>query len=758
MKTRIILSVLLFSLMAGKLMAQEKDATKLLYEAIYNEEVTNDLKKAEELLNRILKDCTGHRPECSRALYHLGLIAERKPGGKPENYYLRVIERYPDVGEYAGLARTRLAKLKDANTFVDPRDGHKYRWVKIGSQVWMAENLAYMPWVNPPKKQEYGIWVYDYDGEDVAEAKATENYQKYGCLYDWATAMALDPKYLEERWGGDTVEHQGICPPGWHLPTDGEWKVMEKALGMPDSLAEVLGDNRAGTVSYGGQDYNYPPIGNYLKSTHSWFIGGNGDNSSGIGVLPAGSRQDRPLYPPYRNYEFIGYSSSFWTSSEGTDTVYYSYKPANIEIINTAYHREIYSKQADIYRATWNRRGWGFSIRCVKNKGGSRLGQESGKFIQEGMGRQTSKLDKQFNFRKSIKPTLINLFPIDSAYVTPKPLPTVVFVQDSQAVYACTYFGKKLSRLDRKTLNTVWTIDLEKPMSTWRLIEAGKVVLYQISNTIVAVNKSDGIIRWRKSGEMTFAGNDDTHLYFSRKDTLFSIDLENGNEMWHHVEVGFRQMSPMYSNGLIFVPVYGVSNSRGIDQVDQKPHPVLIALDAKTGEKKWEFQALGNSWHCNIFDGLVFVRPNSVASGPYLYAVDAITGKKRWATFLNASGGSETVTIQDSTLFLLNSSYTGNSFVNALTSDGRFKWIKSIQNIFKDRNEYPVVVDNKVFFLSGKMNQGKIQLVAIESKTGSTLYTFDLQGEPTTYPVFSDGRMYIGCTDGLHVYEYPIKN
>lgn len=118
-----------------------------------------------------------------------------------------MIEKYPEAGDYASLARTRMQKLRDANTFIDPRDGHKYRWVKIGNQIWMAENLAYMPHVNPPMKQEWGIWVYDYDGEDVAEAKATENYQNYGCLDDWAMAMDIDPKYLEEPWNGDSEKH-----------------------------------------------------------------------------------------------------------------------------------------------------------------------------------------------------------------------------------------------------------------------------------------------------------------------------------------------------------------------------------------------------------------------------------------------------------------------------------------------------------------------------------------------------------------------
>lgn len=68
--------------------------------------------------------------------------------------------------------------------------------------------------------------MLNYDGEDVAAAKATEEYKKYGVLYNWYGAMDQ-----ENAQGGsaDAVPSgvQGICPAGWHLPSKAEWQVLE---------------------------------------------------------------------------------------------------------------------------------------------------------------------------------------------------------------------------------------------------------------------------------------------------------------------------------------------------------------------------------------------------------------------------------------------------------------------------------------------------------------------------------------------------
>ena len=114
MKTIRNLSLILVLSITAIAYGQEKTASELLYEAIYCEEITGELDKAENLLNQVLADCGDKRVECAQALYHLGLIAEKTENGKAEKLYVRLIENYPDVGEYASLARSRIEKIRNA--------------------------------------------------------------------------------------------------------------------------------------------------------------------------------------------------------------------------------------------------------------------------------------------------------------------------------------------------------------------------------------------------------------------------------------------------------------------------------------------------------------------------------------------------------------------------------------------------------------------------------------------------------------------
>ena len=111
----------------------------------------------------------------------------------------------------------------DRSTFTDPRDGKVYQTVVIGNQEWMAENLAYLPSVNQVADGSEDApgsyyYVYGYDGTDVNAAKATDNYNTYGVLYNWTAAMGGDASSTSNPSG-----IQGACPLGWHLPSDVEW-------------------------------------------------------------------------------------------------------------------------------------------------------------------------------------------------------------------------------------------------------------------------------------------------------------------------------------------------------------------------------------------------------------------------------------------------------------------------------------------------------------------------------------------------------
>jgi len=94
------------------------------------------------------------------------------------------------------------------STFTDGRDGRTYKRVKIGNQTWMAENLNYSRTTSK---------CYD---------NVTDSCGKYGRLYDWSAAMNRASSSLSSP-----SERQGVCPDGWHLPSDAEWTTLTKFVG-----------------------------------------------------------------------------------------------------------------------------------------------------------------------------------------------------------------------------------------------------------------------------------------------------------------------------------------------------------------------------------------------------------------------------------------------------------------------------------------------------------------------------------------------
>jgi len=204
----------------------------------------------------------------------------------------------------------------DSQSFTDDRDGRVYRTVKIGNQVWMAENLAYLPRID---RVEDGVfdadrfWVYDYFGKSVDEARKTEDYKKYGVLYNWPA-------------GGKA------CPAGWHMPTDKEWQEMEIFLGMDEKEAGIRKWRTSGDV------------GKKLKAQSGWFSD-SGSDESGFSALPGGCRG----YNGFESQTFCGY---FWTGSAPNG--------------DNGLRRSICFDENGIDR-TEDRRYFGCSVRCVKD-------------------------------------------------------------------------------------------------------------------------------------------------------------------------------------------------------------------------------------------------------------------------------------------------------------------------------------------------------------------------------------------------------
>ena len=144
--------------------------------------------------------------------------------------------------------------------------GQTYKTVKIGEQVWMAENLNY---------KAKGSKCYAEGVDGVSADSIAKNCSKYGRLYSWATAMGIDAKYNSEWWEGSDVKHRGICPSGWHLPSEAEW----------DNLRYFVND-------YDGGNTGRTNAGKKLKATSGWndYNGrsGNGTDDYGFSALPSG--------------------------------------------------------------------------------------------------------------------------------------------------------------------------------------------------------------------------------------------------------------------------------------------------------------------------------------------------------------------------------------------------------------------------------------------------------------------------------------
>ncbi len=161
----------------------------------------------------------------------------------------------------------KVAEEPNKGTFTDTRDNQTYKWVKIGKQVWMAENLNYKTTKS-----------YCYDNNE-------SNCQKYGRLYTWKVA-------------------KNACPDGWHLPSDAEWTELTNYL---------TNDGYSGTE------------GTVLKSTSGWYKDGNGTNSYGFLALPVGFRLNNGTFYHLSNYANFWSTTDYDASTAWNRYLYYDY-------------------------------------------------------------------------------------------------------------------------------------------------------------------------------------------------------------------------------------------------------------------------------------------------------------------------------------------------------------------------------------------------------------------------------------------------
>ena len=130
-------------------------------------------------------------------------------------------------------------------------EGKTYKTVQIGTQTWMAENLNY---------NASGSKCY---------SNSESNCNTYGRLYDWSTAMGFASSCNSNSCSGQIQsKHRGICPSGWHIPTQAEWNTLSSYV-----------QSNSGCSSCDAR---------LLKSTSGWSSYGNGTNKYGFSALPGG--------------------------------------------------------------------------------------------------------------------------------------------------------------------------------------------------------------------------------------------------------------------------------------------------------------------------------------------------------------------------------------------------------------------------------------------------------------------------------------
>ena len=228
----------------------------------------------------------------------------------------------------------------DTKTLTD-YDGNVYNTVAIGTQCWMKENLKTthysdgwpIEWRNLEWSPE--IPYYYYPSRDI------NNVAEYGLLYNWPAVMRNAPT-------SDSLPSgvQGICPTGWHVPSDAEWYAMTTFLTNYHQDLLCNGSNaKALADSIGWQACS----NNCTPGNDSYT-----NNSTGFSVRPAG----RVLY--YDDYREMGTRAWFWSCSNGRCS---DYKVAR----GIFYDGENIYDSRESYGCTGLGRNNGLSVRCLRD-------------------------------------------------------------------------------------------------------------------------------------------------------------------------------------------------------------------------------------------------------------------------------------------------------------------------------------------------------------------------------------------------------
>lgn len=251
----------------------------------------------------------------------IGLSYAARASADPADY--RIVHYDPTTGAVTGLPsadadqQTRIlyaatthfsyfALTEDdgAGTMVDPRNGKTYKTVTLGTQTWMAENL-------------------NYPSGGTCYLGQAANCETFGAHYQWSAARSA-------------------CPSGWRLPTDDDWKTLERFLGVPEVELDHPNGYRGAAANVGGR----------MKTVGTWKSPNEGaTNETGFSALPAGMGYSDGSWDDHKRYEH----AYFWTATE---------KPTDK---TAAYGRTIWHWDTGIQRGIGFSKTHRLSVRCVQN-------------------------------------------------------------------------------------------------------------------------------------------------------------------------------------------------------------------------------------------------------------------------------------------------------------------------------------------------------------------------------------------------------
>jgi len=210
-------------------------------------------------------------------------------------------------------------------------DQKTYDYLEIGNQKWMSENLSSRTYADGRAinffAEDDAKWEADVEGAYAWYNNDQDLGKKYGALYNWYAVN--NPR--------------NICPEGWRVPTDEDWKELEAFLGMVSRDLDHTGMRQEGN------------IGGKLKHTHTageehpfWMAPNEAASDEvGFSALAAGEKN------PNGSYSNLGLNGTFWTMTEDE----------NNEL--RAIYRNLGARHGGIYRLSAPK-NYGFSVRCIK--------------------------------------------------------------------------------------------------------------------------------------------------------------------------------------------------------------------------------------------------------------------------------------------------------------------------------------------------------------------------------------------------------